>query len=352
MHKLRLFINPLCIGITGSFGKTSTKYFINNLVQESFLTTASPKSYNTEMGLCKSILDNLRYGDEIYIAELGATKPKDIEKLINIVNVDIGIITDIGIQHLESFKTIDNILNTKLEILKSPSIQTLIINNDNKLLREYNYPNNINIIRVGTDKTSDILINHVKTSLDNIEFDIKLDKDYHIKTKIIGKHNVINIALAVTIAYYLGIDIYQVIEKVKEITPVDHRLQVSYHGIHQIIDNSFNSNIQGFKNNIDLLTSSKNFKILITPGVVELASSKATIHKELARYINNKVDFVYLVDNTNTIYMKEEFDKIGFNNYLLVDSFINAYRLALQTTIPSSILIENDLTDYYMNGGK
>lgn len=349
--KKLLLIDPLCVGITGSFGKTSTKHFCYELLKDNYLTTCSPKSYNTPMGLCKSINENLNFGDEIYIAEMGATKPKDIEKLINLVNVDIGIITDIGIQHLESFKTIENILKTKLEILKSNNLKTLIINNDNEHLKKYQYPNNVNIVRVGTDLTSDIVISNIVLTINNIEFDILLDKLYHIKTNIIGKHNVLNIGISITLAFYLGIDINEIIEKLKSLESVSHRLEIKYIGQHKIIDNSFNSNIKGFKNNIDLLALSKEFKILITPGIVELKLKTKEIHQELARYINNKIDYVYLIDNPNTNYMKDEFIKIGFVNYIIVDSFTNAFKLAVKTNQASTILIENDLTDYYMNGG-
>lgn len=349
--KKLLLINPLCIGITGSFGKTSTKNFCYELLKDNYLTTKSSKSYNTEMGLCKSIKKDLTYGDEIYIAEMGATRSKDIEKLVNFVNIDIGIITDIGIQHLESFKTIENILKTKLEILKSKNIKTLIINNDNEYLKNYTYSNNINLVRVGTDVSSDIIISNIIITLENIEFDILLDQKYHIKTNIIGKHNVINIAIAITLAYSLGVDIFQIIERLKNIESIKHRLETKIIGIHKVIDNSFNSNLQGFKNNVDLLSLSKEFKVIITPGLVELNRKTKDIHQELARYIYNKIDYVYLIDNPNTNLMKNEFEKMGFTNYVVIDSFASAFKLALNSTQKSTILIENDLTDYYMNGG-
>lgn len=345
------YINPIKIGITGSYGKTTTKHFIYEFLKDNYQTTLSPKSYNTEMGLCKSIIENLNYLDEIYIAELGATSPCDIEKLTKLVNVDIGIITDIGIQHIETFKTIENILKTKLEILKSNNIKTLIINNDNEYLSSYLYPQDINIIKVGTNSNSDIRIDNIKLGFEYNEFDIVLDKPYHVKTSIVGKHNIINITLAVTAAFYLGEDIQQLIEKTKQLKPVNNRLEIKKIENHLVIDNSFNSNFNGFINNIDLLNLSNRFKIVITPGLVELQNKGFEIHKEIANYLIKKVDFVYLISNTNTIYMKEEFLKNGFYNFIMLDTFNEAYKLALSTKQQSTILIENDLTDYYLNGG-
>ena len=345
------YVNPLKIGITGSFGKTTTKHFMYHLLNESFQVAVSPKSYNTEMGICKSIRENLSYTYEIYIAELGATIPKDIEKLTKLVNVDIGVITDIGLQHLETFKTIDNILKTKLEILQSQNIKVLIINNDNDYLRNYEYPNNIEIIKVGTTKESDIYAQNINLNFTNSEFDIMLDKPLHVKVPIVGKHNIINILLAVAVCHYLKLDIYTLIDKIESLKPTSHRLEFKKHGIHTIIDNSFNSNYSGFLNDIDLLSHARNFKIIITPGLVELNDLRQTIHKNIASYLKDKVDFVYLINNTNTLYMQEEFKRILFHNYIIVDTFIEAYNLAISTQEESTILIENDLTDYYLNGG-
>src|SRR5690606_7307390 len=101
------------IAITGSFGKTSTKSILYHLLKDKFITKMSPKSYNTLMGISLMINNDATYSDEVLILEMGATHTGDIQKLVNLTNPHYAIITDIGPQHLETFKTIENIINEK-----------------------------------------------------------------------------------------------------------------------------------------------------------------------------------------------------------------------------------------------
>ena len=343
-------INPLVIGITGSFGKTTVKNFIYQMLSN-YQVSKSRKSYNTEMGICKSISLDLQAFDEVYISELGATKPKDIEKLTNLLNPTICIITDIGKQHLDSFKTIDNILKTKLEIIKSNKIEVLIINGDNTYLNEFNYPKDLKVIRVGKDKNFDVYYENENFGFSKTSFDLSSKKKYHINTKIVGKHNIINILISFAACRYLKMDEEQIISNINNLCLPNNRLEIKNINNHKIIDNSFNSNSIGFKNNIDYLSLSPDFKIVITPGIVELKQESKQIHDELAKYLIDKVDFVYLIKNKNTYIMEKEFRRQNFTNFKMVDSFKEAYIISINRKEPSTILIENDLTDYYLNGG-
>ncbi len=345
------YVSPLVIGVTGSFGKTTVKNFIYQLCKDIYISTMSKKSYNTEMGLCLSILEDLSLGDEIYIAELGATKPKDIKKLATFVNPTIGVITDIGIQHLETFKTVENILKTKLEILMSKNITTLIINSDNIYLNEFEYPKELNVIRVGQNTNANIRFTNVKYFFDHTTFDILDNNIYHVETNVVGIHNVLNIMLAYTLASHLGINKRLIIDKIKNLEMPKNRLEIKHYNQHTVIDNSFNSNVVGFYNNVSLLSLANNYKVVITPGVVELKNKSKEEHIKLAKHLMNSVNFIYLIKNKNTIYMQDEFIKNHFTNYHLCDSFDMAFKNALKNEKPSTILIENDLTDYYMNGG-
>ena len=343
-------INPLVIGITGSFGKTTVKNFIYQMLSN-YQVSKSRKSYNTEMGIGKSISLDLQAFDEVYISELGATKPKDIEKLTNLLNPTICIITDIGKQHLDSFKTIDNILKTKLEIIKSNKIEVLIINGDNTYLNEFNYPKDLKVIRVGKDKNFDVYYENENFGFSKTSFDLSSKKKYHINTKIVGKHNIINILISFAACRYLKMDEEQIISNINNLCLPNNRLEIKNINNHKIIDNSFNSNSIGFKNNIDYLSLSPDFKIVITPGIVELKQESKQIHDELAKYLIDKVDFVYLIKNKNTYIMEKEFRRQNFTNFKMVDSFKEAYIISINRKEPSTILIENDLTDYYLNGG-
>ena len=133
------------------------------------------------MGLSKAI-EEMNAQTEVFISELGATKQKDIQELVSFINVDIGIITDIGCQHLETFKTIDAVLKTKLEILESKNIKTIVINNDNKYLKEFKYPSGLKVIRIGLTTESDYLAKNIELTMTGITFDVFLKDKYIMPT--------------------------------------------------------------------------------------------------------------------------------------------------------------------------
>lgn len=342
--------NCLKIGITGSFGKTSTKYFLAQILQNNYLVHASPKSYNTLMGLCKDIRENINCSTEIYILEMGATKRYDILKINNMVNVDIGIITSIGTQHLESFKNIDNILKTKLEILESNSIKTLFINSDIDVLNNYEYPTNIEVIRIGTNELADYKISDVEENFNNLEFKLNNKK---ICANILGKHNIYNLAICYAVSKHLNIKENIILDVIKNIEIMDHRLKLLKYDNFQIIDDSFNSNFQGFLNALDTISLSNTYNILITPGIVEQDTLLDKYYPLIANKIKNSINEVYLIKNKTIGVLEKSLKDVNYLNFIVVDSFKEAYNLIQSKKYKTkyTILIENDLTDYYLSRG-
>ena len=340
----------LKIGITGSFGKTSTKFYLSQTLSEKFCVHASPKSYNTLMGISMDINHNINEGTEIYILEMGATKLLDIKKINNIANINIGVITSIGTQHLESFKNIENIIKTKLEIIESNNINTLFINSDIKELDDYIYPQNIRVIKIGFNKNADFIISDINESFNNLSFKIN---GRVINAKLLGEHNVLNLTFCYAISKYLNMDDDEVIKILSDLQPMEHRLKLIKYKNYQIIDDSFNSNFIGFKNAIKSLSLSGTYNILITPGLVEQDEVLNEYYKELSIMIKNTVDEVYLINNKSIKLLVKCFDNIKFHKYIVVDSFKEAINLIKSKNIETfyTILIENDLTDYYLNRG-
>ncbi len=342
-------INPLTIGITGSFGKTSTKNIIHEIINNNYYTYSTPKSYNTPMGICMSIKE-MNDETEVFISELGATKSFDIKELVDFVPVDIGIITDIGNQHLESFKKIENVLKTKLEILESKRIKTLIINNDNIYLREYHYPSNIKIIRIGINNVADYIAKNIRLFSEGLSFDVYKKEEYlfSVKTTLLGKHNVYNLLFGIVVGELLNISINTIKKNISNIKPIDNRLSINNIGKIQILNDAFNSNVNGFKNAIEVLKLSSNRKILITPGIVDLGDSLKESNLEISKYLIEGIDYIYLIENEASIYIKDYFDGNSFKDYETVSSFEKAYKKALNKYEVSTILIENDLPDNYL----
>lgn len=344
--------HPLIIGITGSYGKTSTKNYLYHLLKDNYLTYPTPASYNTPMGICKCINEEFRPLSEVFVVELGATKEGDITELVDLVDVNIGIITEIGPQHLESFGSIEKVLETKLEILKSKSLEVLVINSDNAYLRNASYPQHLKVITIGIEKDADYVAQNINLTNQGLMFDIYKKGEFltNIQTKLLGKHNIYNLLLAIAVGEYLDISIADMVKKILSIEPVKHRLSLNQIGHLQIIDDAFNSNVVGFQNALEVLKLANNKKIVITPGIVDLGIEMSKINYEIGNNLITQIDKVYLIDNECAKYIEKCFNDKGFENYEVVKSFNEAYHKAtkIYKNEPVSILIENDLPDNYL----
>lgn len=151
--------NPNVIAITGSCGKTSVKNYIYECLNDELILYKSPKSYNTLVGLLITINNNLRSYDNTFILEMGLSHKNDIKKITKVIIPNISIITEILPSHLETMKTIDNIIDEKMQIIKNTKPNGLIIiNNDNEYIKnninKYNINNN-KIIKIGFNKEND-----------------------------------------------------------------------------------------------------------------------------------------------------------------------------------------------------
>ena len=119
------------IGITGSYGKTSTKHYLYRILQEHFSTVMTPGSFNTTLGVIRTVREHLQPYNEVFIVEMGAKQPGDIKEICDLVHPHAGIITAVGEQHLESFKTIQNVQATKFELADAiPADGVVVVNND------------------------------------------------------------------------------------------------------------------------------------------------------------------------------------------------------------------------------
>lgn len=339
------------IGITGSFGKTSTKNFLYHLIKDKYYTYKTPHSYNTPMGISKVVNNELLPVYEVFIAELGACNKGDIDELVSLVNIDIGVITEIGPQHLETFKSIDNVLKTKLEILNSKNLKTLVINQDNIHLQNIKYPDNIEVIRVGINSKDYYHADNIVLSNSYLSFDFCYKEEVliNIKTKLLGYHNIYNLLISIALAYKMGVSIKEIQEKCLTLEPVPHRLSTRVDGNINIIDDSFNSNLVGFKNAVDVLKLSNDYKVIITPGIVDGGKYLEELNTEVA-FLLKEIDLVILVDNQSTTYIKNCLDKINYDKYIVVNSFKQAYNVAQKESKKRRItlLIENDLPDNYL----
>lgn len=335
------------IGITGSYGKTSVKNFITSLLKTKYTVLPSPKSYNTPLGIARTINEYYRY-EEYLVLEFGARFPKDILELSQLVNPQIAIITEIGPQHLSTFGSIEMIQKTKSEILESSRLKIAVLYYDNELIRELKIPTDCRLVTYGL-KHGEYQARNISLVADGTSFDVYQNDDFlvHITTSLLGLHNVSNLLCAITVGIISGIDVEVLAYKISQQKPVEHRLEVkSYHNV-LIIDDSFNSNFVGFINALDCLALSNHYKVLITPGIVE--SVVDSEYKKLAERIKEVADRVCLIDSPSGQLLGKYLQAINCS-FQFYRSFNGAYTNIIKsyTDTMVTLLIENDLPDNYL----
>ena len=366
--------NLYVIGITGSFGKTSVKYYLNSILRSKYSVCMTPESYNTPMGATLTIKNELKNIDDIFICEMGARRIGDIKEICDIVNPMGGIITDVGNMHLDTFKNIENVAKTKFELFdsiinnmnKNSKFDNgiILLNGDNQIIREKardnkekNGYNGKLVYYYGINKDNDFYATDITMSDKGSKFKLvynvdKLNnKEIIFETKLLGIYNTMNLVAAIAYGILLNVDVQSIVETVKRIEPVEHRLHLLKYDANTIlIDDAYNSNLSGAKNASDVISKFDGYtKIIITPGMVELGNKQYDLNREFAEYAGKLVDYAIVVGKTNKTSLWEGFNKCLFgDNLIYVDKVEVAISYALNNISGKKvILLENDLSDNY-----
>lgn len=355
--KKKLKANPdlKVIGITGSFGKTSTKYAVNTILSQKYNTLMTPESYNTTMGVVRTINEKLSSTHQLFICEMGAKYVGDIKEICDIVDPTYGILTAIGPQHLDTFKSLDNIKKTKLELVDSIPIEEgfAFVNWEDENIR--NSKINKKMVKFGLSSEADYYAQNIEIDEKGSTFDVVIPNKEPIKvrTKLLGNLNVLNIVGAVAIADKLGLTTDEIKTGVKYLRPVPHRLNLKQNPNGSIIiDDAYNSNIKGATMALEVLGSFKNRKrILITPGIVELGDKSAEYNKQLGVTATKNCDYIILVGAKQAVPILEGIVSQNYpqdNVYTAtnLDDALNKMNSIIDSN--SVVLLENDLPDNYL----
>ncbi len=343
----------IIIGVTGSYGKTSVKYFLSRLLSVRYSVLHTPGNYNTTLGVVRTIREQLKPYHEIFICEMGAREVGDIKEICDFVHPKHGIITSIGPQHLQSFHSLENIISTKFELADAIGADGYVfLNYDNEYIRGRKTDGNIVSYSAVTDGT-DYRAYDITVTKDGSFFKIK-DKDkkeYEFHTRLVGIHNVQNIAGAIAVANTLGISMDKLIYPVKQLESVPHRLQLIRRGEQTILDDAYNSNKAGFMAALDTLAMFDDLRILMTPGMVELGDKQYDENKEAGIYAASKCDYAILVGREQTKPIQDGLAQAGFeaSRMIIVDTVQEGFNMinAIHSDKHKVILIENDLPDNY-----
>lgn len=352
--KKKEYNNLIKIGITGSYGKTSTKFILQTILSEKYNVLATPESYNTTMGNVRTIREKLKPEHEVFISEMGARRKLDIKEICDFVNPQIGIITSIGKQHLETFKNIENIVKTKAELINSlPQNGIVFLPKNNEYCFElYQKEKREKYLYSTSNNGADVYAKDIKLDENGSTFTVVTkDEKFECTTKLLGSHNVENIIGCIAIAKHLGLTKEQIINGVAKIEPIPHRLQIlpTNNGT-IVIDDAFNSNPVGSKMALDVLAKFNGRKIIITPGMVELGEEEYELNKEFGKHMAEKVDIAILVGAKRSEPIVKGLKENKFNelNLYVVNTLEEATQtLAKVTQKGDVVLFENDLPDNY-----
>ena len=363
-------LQPRVVGITGSYGKTSTKYILHQILSQKFNTLMTPDSYNTPMGICKVIRGDLAPEHEIFIVEMGAYKRGDIRELCNLASPEIGILTAVGPQHLERFKSIENIAKAKYELIESlPSDGLAVFNCDNEIcaeLADKREQGGSSVRRYATEPfpvtsvsdKANLTATNIRHNIKGLAFTAHVGvgttdiTDVEIQTQLLGQHNVSNILAAMMVAIECGMTVEEIREAIVNVEPVPHRLQLTTGvGDVTIIDDSFNANPVGAKAALEVLTEiGDGKKVLVTPGMVELGEREYEENKRFGEQAANVCDLVILVGPTRTTPILDGLKAAEYpSQQIIVALNLEEVKQHLATQVKAGdvVLFENDLPDNY-----
>ena len=342
------------IGITGSYGKTSTKHYLYRILCEKYNVLMTPGSFNTPMGVIRTIREQMKPYHNIFICEMGAKQIGDIKEICDLVNPQIGIITAVGEQHLESFKSIENVQRTKFELADAlPASGLAVVNNDFPFIA--NRPvNNVPVKRYTiTDTGADYHIEDIRYDTDATRFTVVGNGErIELITKLVGECNLSNLMAAVIVARHLQVPVASIQYGVSRIEQVEHRLNMKRTpGGISIIDDAFNSNPDGARMALDVLRRmTQGKRIVITPGMIELGDKQVEHNHTLGRQLATACDYVIVVGryNREAILGGLQEENYPEEKLFIANSFVEAQEHLRQIVKPGdTVLYENDLPDTF-----
>ena len=342
------------IAITGSYGKTSIKFMIKDLLKERYSVCFTPGSFNTPMGICKVINNDLQAHHQVLILEMGARYAGNIQELCDIAQPDVSIVSNVGLAHLETFGSQEIIAKEKGTIVDNLDAGGVCVLNadDPKVINMGKERSEISRILVGLD-TGDIRATNITYDTNGTYFDVLFQNETQkFRTKLLGAHNVQNLLLAIGVAKYFGIRRKTMVIAAQTIEPVKHRLELKQVGDLFVIDDAFNSNPIGAKNAVEILSQFKNRKrFIITPGMIELGKIEEEENYKFGQAIGEAdLDYVILVGNERTKPIRDGVENSSrkTSNIYVVDSLFAANDIVKENAEAGDVVLyENDLPDLF-----
>ncbi len=336
------------VAVAGSYGKTTMKELLATVLSEKFVVAVTEGNMNTPIAHAR-FAARLSGDEDILIIEYGEGAPGDVKRFARTTHPDYGFITGLAPNHLDAYKTIDALADDILSLRESVKDDTLLISGESTMLQTYLRPQD----HLFTSKeAAGWKITDIKISVEGTSFSMRRNKTtLNISSKLLGRHQVAPLAAAASFAFQLGLSKSQIQEGLSKTTPFAHRMcPYSISGA-QIIDDTYNGNLEGSLAGIELLSAlTASRKIYVTPGLVEQGEQKAFVHQQIAKaLITTAPDLIVLMRNSATSIIEEYLLENQFTGQLKIeDDPLTFYQnLAHFVAKGDLVMMQNDWTDNY-----
>lgn len=353
----KLLSNPrlIRIGITGSYGKTTVKHILGTILAEKYPTLITPASFNTPMGVSRAIRERLTPSHQVFVGEMGARHVGDIREMCRLVRPTVGVLTSVGPQHLETFKTVERVAKTKYELVEAlPTDGHAYFCDDGGICRAlYQRTQKPKTLVSLRPDDADVWCENVAVSAAGSAFDLCMRGGAAVRCqmRLLGEHNIQNTLLAAAVAADLGLTPRQIAHGIAKLEPVKSRLElIAAPGRFTIINDAFNSNPVGAKAALAVLSQFPKRRIIITPGMVELGAREAEYNRAFGRDIAAAADIAIIVGKKRAQPILDGLKEAGFpeGQTYRVDSLAASTALLGGIVKPEdTVLYENDLPDHY-----
>jgi UDP-N-acetylmuramoyl-tripeptide--D-alanyl-D-alanine ligase len=352
------------IGITGSYGKTTTKLIVADLLASRYRVLKTAAGVNTTMGITRVIREELKDEHEYFVVEVSAYGPGEIREVCDIIHPRLGILTAVGVQHLDRFGTPEAIAEAKYELLASlPPGGTAVVNADDPMclkLAERAASDGKRVVRYGFDEAQpDLAVRgtDLTVSARGTRFRVVTDaaETETFETRLLGRWNISNILAGLAAGRECGVPLPAMREAVARLSPAPRRLEILEEGgIVKILDVA-NANPRGAQMALEVLSQfAGGSRILITPGMVELGPIEAEENRRFGQAAASVCDYVILVGPEQTRPIREGLAERGFPaDRILTARHADevADRLAGIVRPGDTLLFENRLPDTYLEVG-
>jgi UDP-N-acetylmuramoyl-tripeptide--D-alanyl-D-alanine ligase len=351
--------DPLVVGITGSYGKTTTKFCVGAVLEADRPTLVTPDSYNSFLGVIRTINEHLQSRHRAFVVEMGMFRRGDITELCELVHPTVGVITAIGPMHLERLGSIEAIASAKAELLDAlPPDGHFVTNADDSRCLELAARAHAPVTLFGIENQSaQVLARDIRLADGRTTFKLHLDGPHSpsisISAGLLGSHNVSNLLAAAAVGRVLGVSPKRIAEGLARVEAPAHRLQPIHNRRASIvvIDDAYNSNPDGAAAALEVLRDHPaSRRLLVTPGMVELGELEGELNRRFGEHAATVCDLAILVGPTRTIPIREGLAAAGMDPasvHVVRDITEATALLGRLTRAGDVVLFENDLPDTY-----